>query len=175
MTLLGRIRRADPRDGAWRSRRVRIRLALSRPARTTAARRILADMAADGGAWLWQDPLRRRMGARGGSKPSCSKPGAGIFRADHSQIRKRQARSAGATGLRRGIRQTALMPWSGRSVNCWSSLRTAKVYMSCTAAGTQKPPRSGASHNLLKPCPSLARWSGSRRRRRRAEPSGGIV
>jgi hypothetical protein len=25
------------------------------------------------------------------------------------------------------------------------------------------------SHDLLKPCPSLARWSGSRRRRRRAE------
>jgi hypothetical protein len=37
------------------------------------------------------------------------------------------------------------------------------------------PPRSAASHNLLKPCPSLARWSGSRRRRRRAEPSCGIV
>jgi hypothetical protein len=33
------------------------------------------------------------------------------------------------------------------------------------------PPGSAASHNLLKPCPSLARWSGSRRRRRRAEPS----
>ena len=32
-----------------------------------------------------------------------------------------------------------------------------------------------ASHNLLKLCPSLARWSGARRRRRRAEPSGGIV
>jgi hypothetical protein len=28
---------------------------------------------------------------------------------------------------------------------------------------------------LLKTYPSLARWSGSRRRRRRAEPSGGIV
>ena len=39
----------------------------------------------------------------------------------------------------------------------------------------QEPPSSAASHNLLKPCPSLARWSGSRRRRRRAEPSGGIV
>ena len=26
--------------------------------------------------------------------------------------------------------------------------------MSCTAAGTQKPPRSAASHNLLKPCPA---------------------
>src|SRR6516162_7380771 len=49
-------RRADPRDGARRSHRVRIRLALSRPARTTAARRILAGMAADGRAWLWQDP-----------------------------------------------------------------------------------------------------------------------
>src|SRR6516165_9803700 len=60
-----RCRRADPRDGAWRSQRVRIRLALSRPARTTAARRFLAGMAADGGAWLWQDPLRRRMGAGG--------------------------------------------------------------------------------------------------------------
>src|SRR6516164_6824360 len=59
-------RRADPRDGAWRSQRVRIRLALSRPVRTTAARRFLAGMALDGGAWLWQDPLRRQMGAGGG-------------------------------------------------------------------------------------------------------------
>jgi hypothetical protein len=42
-------------------------------------------------------------------------------------------------------------------------------------ASTAKPPRSAASHNPLKPCPSLARWSGSRRRRTRAEPSGGIV
>ena len=53
----------------------------------------------------------------------------------------------------------------------------AKLYMSCTAS-RRKPPRSAASHNLLKTCPSLARWSGSRgarRRRRKAEPSGGIV
>jgi hypothetical protein len=35
--------------------------------------------------------------------------------------------------------------------------------------------RSAASRNLLKPRPRLARWSGSRRRRRKAEPSGGIV
>src|SRR6516164_2861992 len=41
--------------------------------------------------------------------------------------------------------------------------------MSCTAS-RRKPPSSPASHNLLKPCPSLARWSGSRRRRNRAEP-----
>ena len=75
---------------------------------------------------------------------------------------------------RRGIRRTALMPWSGRSANCWSSRCRAKVYMSCTAS-RRKPPRSAASHNLLKTCPSLARWSGSRRRRTRAEPSGGIV
>src|SRR6516225_12375897 len=49
--------------------------------------------------------------------------------------------------------------------------------MSFTAS-RRKPPRSAASHNLLKTCPSLARWSGSRgarRRRRKAEPSGGIV
>ena len=55
-----------------------------------------------------------------------------------------------------------------------SQLRRAKVYLSLTAS-RRKPPRSPASHNLLKPCPSLARWSGSRRRRTRAEPSGGIV
>ena len=46
--------------------------------------------------------------------------------------------------------------------------------MNCPAS-RRKPPRSAASHNLLKPCPSLARWNGSRRRRTRAEPSGGIV
>jgi len=40
-------------------------LALSRPTRTTAARRILAAMAADGWARLSQEPLRRRMGAGG--------------------------------------------------------------------------------------------------------------
>jgi len=34
----------------------------------------------------------------------------------------------------------------------------------------QAEPAAPASHNLLKPCPSLARWSGSRRRRRKAEP-----
>src|SRR6516165_1965971 len=79
-----------------------------------------------------------------------------------------------STGPRRGIRRTALMPWSGRSANCWSSRCRAKVYMSFTA-GRPKPPRSAASHNLLNPCPSPARWSGSRRRRTRAEPSGGIV
>ena len=50
-----------------------------------------------------------------------------------------------------------------------SQLRRAKVYLSLTAS-RRKPPRSPASHNLLKPCPSLARWSGSRRRRNRAEP-----
>ena len=55
-----------------------------------------------------------------------------------------------------------------------SQLRRAKVYLSLTAS-RRKPPRSPASHNLLKPCPSLARWSGSKRRRRKAEPSGGIV
>ena len=26
-----------------------------------------------------------------------------------------------STGPRRGIHRTALMPWSGRSANCWSS------------------------------------------------------
>ena len=66
------------------------------------------------------------------------------------------------------------MPWSGRSPNCWSSRCRAKVYMSGTAI-RRKPTRSPASHNLLKPCPSLARRSGSKRRRRKAEPSGGIV
>src|ERR1700751_2160547 len=50
----------------------------------------------------------------------------------------------------------------------------AKVSMSCTASA-QKPPRSAASHNLLKPCPSLARWRGSGRKKRGAELSGGIV
>ena len=40
--LPSRGRRADPRDGAARSQRVRIGLALSRPARTTVARRIVA-------------------------------------------------------------------------------------------------------------------------------------
>ena len=50
-----------------------------------------------------------------------------------------------------------------------SQLRRAKVYLSLTAS-RRKPPRSPASHNLLKPCPSLARWSGSKRRRRKAEP-----
>ena len=41
--------------------------------------------------------------------------------------------------------------------------------MNCTVS-RRKPPRSPASHNLLKPCPSPARWSGSRRRRSKAEP-----
>ena len=50
-----------------------------------------------------------------------------------------------------------------------SQLRRAKVYLSLTAS-RRKPPRSPASHNPLKPCPSLARWSGSKRRRRKAEP-----
>jgi len=49
-----------------------------------------------------------------------------------------------------------------------SQLRRAKVYMSFTAS-RRKPPRSPVSHNLLKPCPSLARWSGSKRRRRKDE------
>ena len=31
---------------------------------------------------------------------------------------------------RRGIRRTALMPWSARSANCWSSRWRAKVYLS---------------------------------------------
>jgi len=61
------------------------------------------------------------------------------------------------------------MPWCGRSPNCWLSGCRAKVYMSCTAS-RPKPPRSAASHNLLKPCPSPARWSGPRRRRSKAEP-----
>src|SRR6516165_1055616 len=50
-----------------------------------------------------------------------------------------------------------------------SQLRRAKVYLSLTAS-RRKPPRSPASHNPLKPCPSLARWRGSKRRRRKAEP-----
>src|ERR1700731_4926869 len=62
----GRGRRAHPSDGARRSRRVRIRLALSSQARTIATRRILAGMAPHGWTRLWQDPLRRRMGAGGG-------------------------------------------------------------------------------------------------------------
>src|SRR6202048_2232606 len=62
----GRGRRPHPSDGARRSQCVRIPLALSSPARTTATRRILAGMAPHGGARLWQDPLRRRMGAGGG-------------------------------------------------------------------------------------------------------------
>src|SRR6516225_3419194 len=61
---------------ARRSQRIRIRLALSRPARTTAARRILAGMAGDGRARLWQDPLRRQMGAGGGQGGASSdRPG----------------------------------------------------------------------------------------------------
>src|SRR6202040_3201189 len=62
----GRGRRAYPSDGARRSQCVRIPLALSSPARTTATRRILAGMAPHGWTRLWQDPLRRRMGAGGG-------------------------------------------------------------------------------------------------------------
>ena len=54
------------------------------------------------------------------------------------------------------------------------SERRAQVYMSCTA-GRQKPPSSATNRNPPKPCAPLARWSGPRRRRRRAEPSGGIV
>jgi hypothetical protein len=43
---------------------------------TTAARRILAGMAPDGWARLWQDPLRRRMGAGGGQDGASSdRPG----------------------------------------------------------------------------------------------------
>ena len=38
--------------------------------------------------------------------------------------------------------------------------------MNCPAS-RRKPPRSAASHNLLKPCPSLARWNGSPSRRPR--------
>ena len=45
----------------------------------------------------------------------------------------------------------------------------AKLYMSCTAS-RRKPPRSAASHNLLKPYPSPARRSGSRRGKSKAEP-----
>ena len=41
--------------------------------------------------------------------------------------------------------------------------------MSCTARW-RKPPRSAASHNLLKPYPSPARRSGSRRGKSKAEP-----
>src|SRR6516225_8379187 len=41
--------------------------------------------------------------------------------------------------------------------------------MNCPASG-RKPPRSAASHNLLKPCPSPAPWSGSPSRRNRPEP-----
>src|SRR6516165_6978689 len=41
--------------------------------------------------------------------------------------------------------------------------------MSCTVS-RRKPPRRAASHNLLKPCPSPARWNGSPSRRNRAEP-----
>src|SRR6516162_671811 len=37
-------------------------------------------------------------------------------------------------------------------------------------ASMRKPPRSAASHNLLKPCPSPAQWNGSPSRRNRAEP-----
>ena len=55
------IRAMVPRE----AQRIRTRLALSRPARTTAARRILAGLAADRRARLWQDPFWRRMGAGG--------------------------------------------------------------------------------------------------------------
>jgi len=41
--------------------------------------------------------------------------------------------------------------------------------MSCTVS-RRKPPRSPASHNLLKPCPSPARWNGSPSRRNCGEP-----
>src|ERR1700730_6355705 len=74
----GRGRRAYPSDGARLSQSVRISLALSSPARTTAARRILAGMAAHGWARLWQDPLRRRMGAGGGQGGGAAeRPGGG--------------------------------------------------------------------------------------------------
>src|ERR1700732_4787512 len=82
-------RRADPRDGARRSQRVRIRLALSSPARTTATRRILAGMAPHGWTRLWQDPLRRRMGAGGGQGGASSdRPGG----ADRSRRARRYGR-----------------------------------------------------------------------------------
>ena len=70
--------------------------------------------------------------------------------------------------------RTALMPWSGRSANCWSSRWRAQVYLSCTA-GRQKPPSSATNRNPTQPYTPPARWSGSRHRRRRADPSGGIV
>jgi len=77
----------------------------------------------------------------------------------------------------RGEVQRRLTDGLSAEAICWLSRCRAKMYLSY-AAGTPKPPRSAASHSLLKPCPSLARWSGSRgarRRRRKAEPSGGIV
>src|SRR5580693_6645217 len=85
----GRGPRAHPSDGARRSRRVRIPLALSSPARTTATRRILAGMAPHGWTRLWQDPLRRRMGAGGGQGGASSdRPGG----ADRSRRARRYGR-----------------------------------------------------------------------------------
>ena len=74
-----------------------------------------------------------------------------------------------STGPRRGIRRTALMPGSWAfSELLVEPMPGEGLYMSFTAS-RRKPPRSPASHNLLKPCPSLARWSGSKRRRRKDE------
>src|SRR5215831_13558048 len=61
------------------------------------------------------------------------------------------------------------MRWYGPSPNCWLSRCRAKVYISCTASRRQ-PPRSAARHNLLKPRPSRARWSGPKCRRSKVEP-----
>ena len=44
-----------------------------------------------------------------------------------------------------------------------------KNYMTPQGHRQMQDELNAASHNLLKPCPSLARWSGSRRRRSQAE------
>ena len=51
------------------------------------------------------------------------------------------------------------MPWSGRSPKLLVKPMNGEGYMSCTA-GTQKPPCSAASHNLLKtvPQPASMEW-----------------
>src|SRR6516225_281141 len=89
--------------------------------------------------------------------------------ADCSVIARKRGNARGAKGA--GHRRWERANWQQEEPSFLDGRRRS----SCCTASRRKPPRSPASHNLLKPCPSLARWSGSRRRRTRAEPSGGIV
>src|SRR4029077_10036468 len=82
--------------------------------------------------------------------------------------------------LRRGTEGSNPSPSSGESFansgNRATQIALVRYYSAFFQDQLQTPHiGSPASHNLLNPCPSLARWNGSKRRRRRAEPSGGIV